>query len=93
MSYVLSLSLSLSLSHAHTHTHMHSFFNIAKLFYSYAILSSFLLQFYVPMDFLEPPLYDKMRLDQLMYYFPRHHNKVRFFVQILFRTLLVLFTG
>lgn len=70
-----------------------SFFLLARLLYAYATLASFLLQFYVPMDFLEPPLYEKMKLGQLMYFFPRHHNKVKLLVQICFRTSLVVLTG
>ena len=70
-----------------------SFFLLAKLLFAYATLASFLLQFYVPMDFLEPPLYEKMKLGQLMYYFPRHHGKVKLLVQICFRTSLVVLTG
>ena len=74
-------------------THIYSFFLVAKLLYSYATLASFPLQFYVPMDFLEPPIYEKMKLGQLMYYFPRHHNKVKIIVQLVFRTSIVLLTG
>ena len=71
----------------------YSMYIIAKIFFAYATLASFLLQFYVPMDFLEPPLYEKMKLGQLMYYFPRHHGKVKLLVQICFRTSLVVLTG
>ena len=70
-----------------------SVFLLAKLLFAIATLASFVLQFYVPMDFLEPPLYEMMKLGRLMYYFPRHHEKLKLLVQIGFRTSLVLLTG
>ncbi len=79
--------------HTHTHTSPRSLFLIVKLYYSFAVLASYALQFYVPMDFLEPPLYKKLRLDKLMYWFPRHHGKIRTLVQLSFRTSLVILTG
>ena len=89
--------------HSHIYTHMHthihtnfphcSVFLIVKFYYSYAIFASFLIQFYVPMDFLEPPLNKLMRMNKLQYYFPRHHNKIRVGVENCFRALLVMITG
>ena len=70
-----------------------SIFLLAKLLFAIATFASFVLQFYVPMDFIEPPLYEKMRLGKLMYYFPRHHDKLKLLIQISFRTTLVLLTG
>ena len=68
-------------------------FLIVKFYYSYAIFASFLIQFYVPMDFLEPPLNKLMRMNKLQYYFPRHHNKIRVGVENCFRALLVMITA
>jgi len=45
-------------------------FTIAKFFYGYAIFASYMLQFYVPMDFIEPALYGRIKLDLLPYWFP-----------------------
>ena len=72
-----SLSLSLSLTY--------SMYIIAKIFFAYATLASFLLQFYVPMDFLEPPILERLN--------PKSRNDVKFLVQILFRSTVVLFIG
>lgn len=59
-----------------------------KLYYSYAIFATYMVQFYVPMDFLEPPLYN-----HLLFRFPRHHAKLQFLIQIVFRTVMVAVTG
>ena len=72
---------------------LYRLFNIVKLYYAYAIFASFMLQFYVPMDFLEPPLYKKLQLDKLMYRYPNHHSKIKLSVQLSFRTALVILTG
>ena len=52
-----------------------------------------MLQFYVPMDFLERPIYDTMRLDKLLYYSPKHHQKIKSLIQMSIRTALVIVTG
>lgn len=70
-----------------------SIFLVAKLLLIYNAFASYLLQFYVPLDFLEPPLYKKLKLDYLTYKFPKYHNWIKTAVQLGFRTLLVLFTG
>ena len=58
---------------------------IAKIFFAYATLASFLLQFYVPMDFLEPPILERLN--------PKSRKDVKFLIQILFRSTIVLFIG
>ncbi len=72
-------------------------FLIAKLFYAYAIFASFMLQFYVPMDFLEPPvtkgidwLKEKF---YLVYRYPNHHQLLNTALLLVFRTSLVLLVG
>lgn len=65
-------------------------FIIVKLYFTYAIFASFALQFYVPMDFLEPPFFSRLKLDKLTYYFPRFHNQVKLAIQLAFRTFLVV---
>lgn len=68
-------------------------FIIVKLYFAYAIFASFLLQFYVPMDFLEPAFFDLVKLDRLTYRFPRHYKKLQSLVKLTFRSALVLLTG
>ena len=68
-------------------------FIIVKLYFTYAIFASFALQFYVPMDFLEPPFFSRLKLDKLTYYFPRFHNQVKLAIQLAFRTFLVVLIG
>ena len=70
-----------------------SFFSLAKLYYAYAIFAGYLVQFYVPMDFLEVPLYLRLRLHHLEYRFPHRRNWVFSTFQILFRLTVVLITG
>ncbi len=54
-----------------------------------------MLQFYVPMDFLEPSLFEIRWINQLMYYFPqqKHQDRLVKLIQLVFRTALVLLTG
>lgn len=52
-----------------------------------------MLQFYVPMDFLEPGLLELIKADRLSYYFPRRHTQLMSLIQLVFRTALVLITG
>ena len=77
-------------AHAHTHTSSNRLFLIVKLYYAYAIFATYLVQFYVPMDFLEPPIIERLHLARL---FPRHHAKIQYLVPIIFRTFLVIVTG
>jgi proton-coupled amino acid transporter len=69
------------------------FFSLAKLYYAYAIFAGYLVQFYVPMDFLEGPLYTRLRLRALEYRFPRHSHRVFPSFQLGFRLLVVLVTA
>ena len=69
-------------------------FIITKFFFAYAIFASFLLQFYVPMDFLEPAFYGRIiKMDSFVYRFPRHHKKLALLIQMLFRSVIVILTG
>ena len=53
-----------------------------------------MLQFYVPMDFLEPIVYDRiLRLDRLTYYYPRCHGVLRMLAESVFRVIIVLLIG
>ena len=71
----------------------HSFFSLAKLYYAYAIFAGYLVQFYVPMDFLEVPLYSRLRLHRLEYRYPHRRRWIFFSFQTIFRLLVVLITG
>ena len=68
-------------------------FVIVKLCFIYTIFASYLLQFYVLMDFLEPPLLDLIRAYPLEYYYPRRHELIKTVIRMAFRTILVLITG
>ena len=76
------------------------FFLIAKLYYAYAIFVTFLLQFYVPMDFLEPPLnraINRMKkwlcVQKLEYRSPDHYKILNTALLLVFRTVIVLVIG
>ena len=69
------------------------FFYLAKLYYAYAIFAGYLIQFYVPMDFLETPLYSGLRLHTLEYRYPRLGRRAFFAFQTVFRVLVVAITG
>ena len=56
-------------------------YHITKLYFSYAIFVTYLIQFYVPMDFLEPPL--TVVLGKQYEYYKLNA----------FRTILVIVTG
>ena len=64
-----------------------SFYIIAKILFAYATFASFLLQFYVPMDFLEPAILEQMKLNT------EAHKSIKVVVQIFFRSVTVLFIG
>ena len=67
---------------------------IVKLYFAYAIFASFLLQFYVPMDFLEPPLFELIKVDRwMLYYFPRRHALLKTVIQFTFRSVIVIIIG
>jgi proton-coupled amino acid transporter len=69
------------------------FFYLAKLYYAYAIFASYLVQFYVPMNFLEVPLFSRLRLQTLEYKFPRHGHRVFPLFQTVFRLVVVIITA
>lgn len=67
-----------------------------KLYFAYAIFASYLLQFYVPMDFLEPSFLKLIKVDRLVYYYPQHHEKLKnlkTLIRLTFRSVLVVLTG
>ena len=67
---------------------------LVRLFFSYIVFVSFMIMFYVPMDFLEPVVYNKiLKLDHLTYRFPRCHGLVKMLAQSIFRVTLVLLVG
>ena len=75
-------------THAHTHTPSNRLFLIVKLYYAYAIFATYMVQFYVPMDFLEPPLIKTVHC-----LFPHRHARIQYPVRIIFRTFMVAITG
>ena len=77
-----------TLTHTHINTHnSYSFYIIAKILFAYATFASFLLQFYVPMDFLEPAILEKMKLNTTA------RSEFKVIVQVFFRSVTVLFIG
>lgn len=70
-----------------------SVFLLTKLLFAYSIFMSYLLQFYVPMDFLEPIVFKVLRLEKLFARFPRNRQVLVTISQIGLRTILVLLTG
>ncbi|CAI8057910.1 Proton-coupled amino acid transporter 1 [Geodia barretti] len=72
-------------------------FTIVVLYYAYAIFASYMLQFYVPMDFLEIPFFRLIRaesyIDRLFYSHPRLHTPVKWILRTVFRTVIVSITG
>ena len=68
-------------------------FILAKLAIALSVFITYALQFYVPMDFLEPYVYKLIKLDFVTYKYPQHHNIIQTSVQITFRTTIVLITG
>ena len=71
-------------------------FLIVRLLYAYIIFASFLLQFYVPMDFLEPPflrLLSRLPFNWWKLCYLRHQDKLDTLFQTIFRTVIVLIIG
>lgn len=62
-------------------------YHIAKLYLSYAIFVTYALVLYVPLDFMEPPLFRYMKINQ------KKQPKRAFLFQAVFRSVLVLITG
>jgi len=60
-------------------------FHIVKLYFSFAIFVTYALVFYVPMDFIEPPLFKALKINN------RKWSKKIF--QLIFRTVIVIITG
>ena len=89
--------VSLSLSHTLINSNFHRVFLIVVLYYAYVIFASFMLQFYVPMDFLEIPFFRLTRIEQwtdrILYSNPRLHKPVTWILHTIFRTVVVLIIG
>lgn len=62
-------------------------YHIAKLYLSYAIFVTYALVIYVPLDFMEPPLFKRLKIDKMK------QPKKAFLFQAVFRSSLVLITG
>ena len=62
-------------------------YHIAKLYLCYAIFVTYALVFYVPLDFMEPPLFRRLKIDK------NKQPKRAFLLQTVFRSVLVLITG
>lgn len=65
---------------------MYSLFLMTKMLFAYSVFATYLLQFYVPLDFLEPPLYKRIDLNN-------RPGIVQTLIQLGFRTFIVLITG
>ena len=66
-------------------------FLIVRIFYSYVILATFLLQFYVPMDFMEPPV--NKAIERLKEKFHLESDTVNVILLSAFRTVIILLIG
>jgi proton-coupled amino acid transporter len=64
-------------------------FLMTKILFGYSIFISYLLQFYVPMDFIEPQISNLLKLDKLEYKFPSFHKVLKMLVKCGFRTAIV----
>lgn len=62
-------------------------YHIAKLYLSYAVFVTYALVIYVPLDFMEPPLFKRLKINKT------RQPKRAFLFQIVFRSILVLITG
>ena len=67
----------------------HRLYHVAQLYIAFVIFLSIALQFYVPMDFIEPPILLKLKL------FDTENNKrkkvLRYLVQVAIRTSFAIF--
>ena len=72
-------------------------FVIVVFYYGYVTFASFMIQFYVPMDFLETPFFKLIQLepfvDFLLYSRPHLHGPVNWILRTAFRTIIVLIIG
>ena len=64
---------------------------MVKLCYAYVIFASYGLQFYVPMDFLEPTFFNFIKSTE--YRFPNYYERLKPLIQIMFRTVIGLIIG
>ena len=71
----------------------YSVFSVTKMVFAVNIFVSYLIQFYVPLDFLEPYIFKLFKTNYLEYRFPRHSELLKSIVQYGFRTVLVILTG
>lgn len=62
-------------------------YHIAKLYLSYAVFVTYALVIYVPLDFMEPPLFKRLKINKT------RQPKRAFLFQIVFRSILVLITA
>lgn len=70
-----------------------SLFTLAKLAIVFATFAVYMIEFYVPLDFMEPFITKKMKLDRLMYRFPRSYHLIQNLIFCSVRTVLVIVTG
>jgi len=86
-------SITLSLN-GHSRIGAQVVFLIVKLYYAFVIFATYFVQFYVPMDFLEPPLYDYLKSTlNLCSLFDHHRGKILYVSRIVFRTTMVIITA
>lgn len=62
-------------------------YHIAKLYFCYAVLVTYALVFYVPLDFMEPLLFKRLKTDK------NKQPKRTCVIQLIFRSFFVLITG
>lgn len=62
-------------------------YHIAKLYLCYAIFVTYALVLYVPVDFMEPPMFRRLKVDK------NRQPKRAFLFQVVFRSVLVFITG
>ena len=70
-------------------------FLLTKILFAYSIFISYLLQFYVPLDFLEPHLFKAIRLERFKNKFASGTERkvIHTVAQLALRTVIVLMTG
>lgn len=74
---------------------LYSFFSIIKILLIFSLMVSYCIQFYVPMDFMEPPV--QKALERFTAKLPtaciRYENIIEKILLLCFRTTVVIFTG
>ena len=78
---------------AYKYNFLFSLFTLAKLSIVFATFAVYMVQFYVPLDFMEPVISKKLKLDSLTYRFPNSHHLIQNFIFCTGRTVLVIMTG